>query len=151
MSYIGNTNTSQGFIPAVDYFSGNGSTLAFTLSKSVATVYQIEVVIDNVIQNPSSSYTVLNNVITFSSAPLTGTNNIWVRYVSLNTSVVQPGVGTVGTNQLGDVNAINSFTSLAFKTNVGVERMRIDASGNVGIGTSSPTQRLTVIGSGQTI
>jgi hypothetical protein len=86
MAYIGNTVQTQGFTPAIDYFNGNGVTVTFTLSRPVASVAQMIVAIDNVIQNPSSSYTVSGNAITFSSAPLSGTNNIWVEYTSLITT-----------------------------------------------------------------
>ena len=95
MSYIGNTNTTQAFTPAIDYFSGNGSTTAFTLSRPVASVAQVQVTIDNVAQNPSSAYTVSGSTITFTSAPLSGTNNIYVRYTSPITQVIAPGQGTV--------------------------------------------------------
>jgi hypothetical protein len=86
MAYIGNTVQTQGFTPAIDYFSGNGSTVTFTLSRPVASVAQIICAIDNVIQNPSSAYTVSGSSITFTSAPLSGTNNIWVEYTSLITT-----------------------------------------------------------------
>jgi hypothetical protein len=86
MAYIGNTVQNQGFAPAIDYFSGNGVTVTFTLSRPVASVAQIICSIDNVIQNPSTSFTVAGNAITFSSAPLSGTNNIWVEYTSLITT-----------------------------------------------------------------
>ena len=86
MAFIGNSVQTQGFTPAIDYFSGNGSTVTFTLSRPVASVAQMIVAIDNVIQNPSSSFTVSGNAITFSSAPLAGTNNIWVEYTSLITT-----------------------------------------------------------------
>lgn len=100
MAYTGNTPTSQGFTSAVDYFNGDGVTVAFTLSRPVASVYQVEVVVDNVVQNPSSAYNILNDVITFTGAPLGGTNNVWVRYVALNTVVSVVQLGTVGTPQL---------------------------------------------------
>jgi len=88
MSYIGNTSTQQSYSPTVDYFSGNGSTTAFTLSRPAASVADVQVTIDNVAQNPSSAYTVSGNTITFTSAPLSGTNNIYVRYTSLVTQSI---------------------------------------------------------------
>ena len=86
MAYIGNTVNNQGFTPAIDYFNGDGTTVTFTLSRPVVSVAQMIVAIDNVIQNPSSSFTVSGNSITFTSAPLAGTNNIWVEYTSLITT-----------------------------------------------------------------
>ena len=145
MAYTGNTLTTQGFIPAVDYFNGNNSTVAFTLSRNVTTSAQVEVIVNNVMQNPSSAFTVLNNTITFTSAPSIGSNNIWVRYVSLNTSSITPSSGTVGTAQLGSIESINSATSLDLKTE-GISVLTLNASQNVGVGTSSPTQKLQVAG-----
>jgi len=100
MSYIGNTATNQAFTPAIDYFSGNASTTAFTLSKPVASVAQVQVVVNNVAQNPSSAYTVSSNTITFTSAPSSGTNNIYVYYTSPITQLIAPSQGTVGLTQL---------------------------------------------------
>ena len=131
MAFIGNTNQTQAFTPAVDYFNGDGVTVAFTLSRPVASVAQVEAVIENVVQNPSSAYTVNGNVITFTSAPASGTSNIYVRYTSPITQVIAPGQGTVSTAQLGNINNINSLTSLALQTNNGTTAVTIDASQNV--------------------
>ena len=100
MAFLGNTPTQQSFTPATDVFSGNGSTTSFTLSRAVASVSQIEAVIENVQQSPVDAYTVSGNTITFTSAPPTGTNNIYVRYTSLITQIIQPSDNTVGFSQL---------------------------------------------------
>ena len=100
MAAIGNSPTQQAFTPAIDYFSGNGSTTAFTLSRPVASVAQVQVTIDNVAQNPSAAYTVSSNTITFTSAPLSGTNNIYVYYTSPITQVIAPSQGTVNSTSL---------------------------------------------------
>ncbi len=102
MPYIGNTNTTQAFTPAVDFFNGNGSTTAFTLSRPVASVAQVQAVIENVPQNPGDAFTVSGNTITFTSAPPSGTQNIYVYYTSPITQVIAPGQGTVGTSALVD-------------------------------------------------
>ena len=98
--YIGDTVITQGFTPQVDFFSGNASTTAFTLSRPVASTYQMIVNVANVDQNPGSAYTVTGNTITFASAPPSGTNNIWVEYTSLITQTIAPSPGTVGAAQL---------------------------------------------------
>jgi hypothetical protein len=127
MSYIGNTATTQAFTPAIDYFNGNGSTTAFTLSKPVASVAQIQVHVNNVAQNPASAYSVSSNTITFTSAPSSGTNNIYVYYTSPITQVIQPGQNTVYPSSLSTTNALYW-----------------DTSGNVGIGTATPSGRLNL-------
>ena len=106
MAFIGNTVQTQGFAPAIDYFNGNGVTVTFTLSRPVASVAQMIVAIDNVIQNPSSSFTVAGNAITFSSAPLSGTNNIWVEYTSLITTY--QGISQDPT-VIGDIRATGGY------------------------------------------
>ena len=160
MSYIGNTNTTQGFIAAVDFFSGNGSTVAFTLSRPVASVAQVQATISNVPQSPGNAYTVSGNTITFTSAPPSGTNNIYVYYTSPITQVIAPGQGTVGTTQLqnglvgnfaagsaaspsitndGDTNTGIFFPAadtIAFSEG-GVEAMRINSIGNLLLATTA--------------
>jgi hypothetical protein len=101
MAYLGNTPSQQAFTPAVDYFNGTGSATAFTLSRPVASVAQVQVTIENVPQNPSSAFTVSGSTITFTSAPPSGTSNIYVQYTSPITTVIAPGQGTVNTTQLG--------------------------------------------------
>jgi len=143
MSYIGNTSTQQSYSPTVDYFSGNGSTTAFTLSRPAASVADVQVTIDNVAQNPSSAYTVSGSTITFTSAPLSGTNNIYVRYTSLVTQSIAPGQGTVNTASLGTITTINSGASnLSLQTN-GTTSLTVDTSGNIlngvtAIGSANP-------------
>jgi hypothetical protein len=90
MSYIGNTPTSQSFISGTDYFNGNGSTTAFTLTRTVGSVNDIEAVVENVVQRPNDAYTISGTTITFTSAPPSGTNNIYVRYLSTTTQSITP-------------------------------------------------------------
>jgi hypothetical protein len=119
MSFIGNTPTQQAFTAAVDVFSGNGSTTAFTLSRPVASVAQVEAVIENVQQSPVDAYTVNGNTITFTSAPPSGSSNIYVRYTSPITQVIAPSDGTVGTSALaaGAVTAAKVASGQVFALN----------------------------------
>lgn len=112
MAYIGNTPTTQGFIPAVDFFNGNGSTTAFTLSRPVASVAQVQAVVENVPQKPGDAFTVSGNTITFTSAPPSGTGNIYIYYTSPITQVIAPSQGTVGTSQLAATGTASSSTFL---------------------------------------
>ena len=166
MAYIGNTNTTQAFTPAIDYFSGNGSTTAFTLSRPVASVAQVQVTIDNVAQNPSSAYTVSANTITFTSAPLSGTNNIYVCYTSPITQVIAPGQGTVGNTQMVSGAAVanigytpvnkagdTGIGSLTFASNAGVTFNNSSGLTNsllndYEVGTYSPTYLVGASSSG---
>jgi hypothetical protein len=123
--YLGNTPTQQAFTPAVDVFSGNGSTTAFTLSRPVASVAQVEAVIENVMQSPVDAYTVSGNTITFTSAPPSGSSNIYVRYTSLITQVIAPTDGSVGLTSLSTA-VTTAFSGYGMKNRIINGDMRID-------------------------
>lgn len=63
-----------------DRFSGNGSTVAFTLSRAVNKATDIEVFVENVQQEPLTAYDAVGTTLTFTGAPPSGTNNVYVVY-----------------------------------------------------------------------
>ncbi len=80
----------------VDEFTANGSTTTFTLSKTVPSSEDILVTLDGVTQYPSTqsntrSYTVLENVLTFTSAPADGVL-IQARHIGFAGAATPPGV-----------------------------------------------------------
>jgi hypothetical protein len=83
---------------AVDVFSGNNSTTAFTLSGDPGSKNNTMVEISGVYQQ-KSTYTVSGTTLTFSTAPPTGTSNIevvWTAPLAIGT----PSDGTVTTAKL---------------------------------------------------
>ncbi len=104
MSYLGNTPTTQSFISGTDYFNGTGSQTAFTLSRTVNSVNDIQVTVNNVVQQPNDAYTISGTTLTMTSAPSAGTNNVYVRYLSTTTQAITPSQNTVSYSTLNSDN-----------------------------------------------
>jgi len=111
MSYIGNQPTTASF--PLDTFNGDDSTTQFTLTQSPGSASAIDVHVGSIYQTPGSGYTVSGNVITFTSAPPTGTNNIVVVHKGVQVQIPTPGAGTVGESQMatGELPFSKSFIS----------------------------------------
>ena len=75
-------------------FSGDGSTTAFTLDVAPGNVLDIEVFVGNVRQDPNSAYTLSGTTLSFTGAPPSGTNNIYVVHQAKS-------VGTIDVPALG--------------------------------------------------
>lgn len=106
MSYIGNEPTTVAFL--TDTFSGNGSTVAFTMSVAPATTSSILVAITGVVQDPAT-YSVVGTTLTFSAAPPSGTGNISVRYLGIPAS----GVTTTAYRTVTDFTATAGQTTFS--------------------------------------
>ena len=106
MSYIGNTPFTAAFL--TDTFSGNGSTVAFTMTVAPASTSSVIVAITGVLQDPST-YSVSGTTLTFSAAPPTGTSNISVRYLGIPAS----GVATTAYRTVTNTTATAGQTSFS--------------------------------------
>mgnify|MGYP003977730559 FL=1 len=124
MPFLGKT-PAQGFVNSVtkDDFTPNGTTTAFTLSKSPATVNEIEVYVGNVRQEPTDAYSVSGTTLTMTEAPTTGTN-FYVMHIGGTTqsSTTLPGGSTVPgdfdvSGQLGVARGDTNSASAIFTSN----------------------------------
>jgi len=113
MAYIGYNPSQLAVAPfAVKSFTGDGSTTTFTLDQSVpgANEANVEVVVENVQQNPIDAYTIggnLNNSLIFSEAPASGAA-IYVIHKGEATYNLQPSTGSVTAATLDPV--LRNFT-----------------------------------------
>ena len=163
MTYIGNTSPSRfSSVPAVQRFSGNNSTTAFTLSTAIGSEQEILVSVDGVIQD-TANYTVSGTTLTFSPAPSAGTNNIFVFTLSRAiasvthppTSALSATSGTFSGNVSvgGDLDVTGSLDmSDANLTNVGsisLDSISGDADANTNI-TFSGSDVITFTTGGST-
>jgi len=144
MAYIGNTAANRFVAPqATTRLSGNGSTTAFTLEHAVGSDEDILVSVDGVIQEPSEAYAVSNGTtLTFTAAPSSGTNNIFVCYLFRTVGTVSHPSNNALTATTGTFTG--AFTSLGIDDNADATAITIDSSEKVGIGQTTPTRRLHI-------
>jgi hypothetical protein len=155
VSYIGSTPTTQSFIAGTDSFNGTGSATNFTLSRFVNSVNDVQVVVNNVVQYPPN-YSVSGNTLTISPAPSSGTNNVYVRYLSTTLqSITIPGGSTVvgGFNVTGSLGVgtaspavLLHAQSTTATTNAVTQVLRIDSQSSgtpangIGVGMQFATE-----------
>ena len=96
MAFIGTPldtrNTFQSLVGK--RFNGDGSTTDFTLDVAPGSTLDIEVFVGNVRQDPNSAYTLSGTTLSFTGAPPSGTNNIYVVHQAKS-------VGTIDVPALG--------------------------------------------------
>tara|TARA_R100001129_G_scaffold39665_1_gene26719 strand:+ start:891 stop:2054 length:1164 start_codon:yes stop_codon:yes gene_type:complete len=144
MPYLGNTPTANFASVTKDTFSGNGSTTAFTLSKP-ATTNGVAVYVENVRQIPTTAYAVSGTTLTFTGAPVSGTNNIYVMHHNTPVSTAthpsaQALTATSGTfsSTLAVTGATTLSGGVSGDVNVDSKLFNIDSSNDrIGINTNS--------------
>ena len=97
MAMIGNQlSTHFQTPPSVVRFSGDGSDTTFALGRTISNVQDILVSVDGVVQD-SSAYTIPDgSTLTFSAAPSSGTNNIFVYFLELSGGTITPAAENKG-------------------------------------------------------
>ena len=116
MGYLGNNALpfdpirSSGLPRDAQRFSGNGSTTTFTLTHNIFAPTDIEVFVENVQQEPLFAYDASGRTLTFTEAPPSGTNNVYVTYRNIDPGIYnQIPDGSISYQKLA--NNIRVFTT----------------------------------------
>jgi hypothetical protein len=92
MAYTGNVPATQYTSTVKDTFNGDGTTTDFTLSRP-SLVNNLEVFVENVQQEPTTAYTVSGTTLSFTSAPVSGTGNVYVIHRGQAVQTIVPPAG----------------------------------------------------------
>jgi hypothetical protein len=147
MSYLGSSAAPLPVAFAgVNGQSFNGGTSTFTLSRSVSKTTDIELVVNNVQQNPyDGSYSVNGNVLTTAESVSAGVANVYVAYLDAPLGSFSPTPGSVVTSSLADDAVTNSkrtqgvqvFTSSGtFTVPINVTKVKVTVVGGGGSGNN---------------
>jgi len=145
MPYLGNEPAVAYTSTTKDSFSGDASTTDFTMSKS-ANVNAVRVVVENVVQNPTVAYTCSGTTLSFTSAPPTGTNNIYVVHLGPPAATVAPPTTINNSTTFGDGADIITASKGTDNVRIGEDAGASIASGgnyNVAIGKNTLTANTT--------
>ena len=83
------STTDDATVPLVEHQNGNGSTTAYSLTRTPPNQASILVFVDGVFQRGSgNAYTLSGSTITFTGAPPAGTNNVTIHYVATQNNSV---------------------------------------------------------------
>ena len=123
--------------PAVQQFSGNGSTTTFTLNRTVADKQSVLVSVDGVVQDAASAYTVPDGTtLTFTAAPSSGTGNIFVNYLAPQAGTIVPPAENKGNFKGGGLFRTNAQSLTANTTILATENANVTGPFTVASGVT---------------
>ena len=131
-----------GVAPVIATMTGDGSDTTLDLTTSPDSENQTFVTIDGVVQH-KDTYSISGSTLTFSAAPPNGTKVEAITFNNVSVATFQDADGDtkIQLEESTDEDKIRFDTG-------GTERVIIDNSGNVGIGTSSPASVLHIYDGG---
>ena len=102
MAYVGTPIDTRNQFQSLQgkRFNGDGSTTDFTLDVAPGSTLDIEVFVGNVRQDPNSAYTVSGTTLSFTGAPPSGTNNIYVVHQAKSVGTIDVPAGGVAADSL---------------------------------------------------
>ena len=140
MPYFGTDLKQFGYAATEkDTFSGDDSTVAFTLSKTSVT-NDVEVFVGNVQQEPTIAYSISGSTLTFTEAPPTGTNNIYVLHRGRTRDTILPPA------DLGDKNYAMSGALSVTGNITTTGNLKINDGAN--IGSASDADAISIASTG---
>ena len=110
MPYIGQQPATS-FQSFVKQDITTSATANYTLSQSVTNANELRVVLNNVIQEPTTAYTASGTSLTMASA-LTSSDDLYVVYMGKAVGTVNPASGSVGTSELSATGTKDATTFL---------------------------------------
>jgi hypothetical protein len=123
--------------------TGNGGA-SYTLTHAVANAQEIEVFVNNVRQEAGVAYTVAGTALSM-TGNVASTDDFYVIYQGKALQTVVPPDGSVTSAKL--VYPLTTFSSTGIDDNATSTAMTLDSSGNVGVGTTSPSVKIDAVGS----
>src|SRR5210317_548228 len=137
MAYLGNVVPANFQAPpSVVRFNGDASTTTFALGRTIGTVQEILVSVDGVVQD-TSSYTVPDgSTLTFTAAPSSGTNNIFVYFLELSAGSVTPAAENKGNFKAGGLFRTNAQNLTADTTILATENAQVTGDFTVDSGVT---------------
>jgi hypothetical protein len=138
MAYVGNPIDTQNTFQSLvgKRFNGDGSTTDFTLDVAPGSTLDIEVFVGNVRQDPNSAYTLSGTTLSFTGAPPSGTNNVYVVHQAKSVGTIDPpATETIAKTFSGNVTMSGTNTLSGTTTVSGA----LTASGGATISGTTPT------------
>jgi hypothetical protein len=148
MAYVGNPIDTQNTFQSLvgKRFNGDGSTTAFTLDVAPSSTLDIEVFVGNVRQDPNSAYTLSGTTLTFTGAPPSGTNNIYVVHQAKSVGTIDVPDDIISGKTLVTLDNSNDHVLIEDATDGELKKALIPAASFAGIDdqTSSNDDQLTI-------
>ena len=148
MAYVGNPIDTQNTFQSLvgKRFSGDGSTTDFTLDVAPSSTLDIEVFVGNVRQDPNSAYTLSGTTLSFTGAPPSGTNNIYVVHQAKSVGTIGIPDDTISARTLVTLDNSNDHVLIEDATDGELKKALIPAASFAGIDdqSSSNDDQLTI-------
>ena len=139
MAYVGTPIDTRNQFQSLQgkRFNGDGSTTDFTLDVAPSSTLDIEVFVGNVRQDPNSAYTLSGTTLSFTGAPPSGTNNIYVVHQAKAVGTIDPpATESVAKTFSSAVTMSDTLTATTIAT-TGAVTATVDGTGLKSVGTNA--------------